>query len=136
MCIFVWKQNQAWPLIFQEACQKCAYVVPVYEIKSTIGKIFKILPWIYIQKYYLCIWGWKGDVLHLPFRRFTNWRHDYIFSFSKSRTRQHAVDKGGVALTGGKILCEEVPSDSEFDISHFERYWLLITPQKWPAWKN
>ena len=22
----------------QEACQKCAYVVPVYEIKSTIGK--------------------------------------------------------------------------------------------------
>ena len=45
-----------------------------------------------------------------------------FFSFSKSRTRQYAVDKGGVALTGGKILCEEVPSDSEFDISHFERY--------------
>ena len=30
------------PKTFQEACPKCAYVVPVYEIKSTIGKPWSI----------------------------------------------------------------------------------------------
>ena len=43
----------------QRQCEKCAYVVPVYEIKSAIGRILPLsliimlsMPFAYLQNHY------------------------------------------------------------------------------------